>query len=118
MAGENLSNNPAFIVAKKNFALGSLKMNTSSTGDLTASVVKQKTPSADSTLKLTVTGNSKDGIDKLDTDVSINIPSSITKNLIKPTAQNANLNFVTVVYKNGDMLGSDGNDQRQNAAGW
>ena len=37
---------------------------------------------------------------------------------IKPTDQNANLNFVTVVYKNGDMLGSDGNDQRQNAPGW
>ena len=87
-------------------------MNSTTMGDLKASVVKQKT-SPDSPLKLTVTGSSK-SVDQLDTDVSIVIPSAITKNL-KPVQQKQNLDFVTVVYKNGDMLGSDG---QQTPTGW
>ena len=110
-----MSNDPPFIVGGKNFALGSLKVDTKTAGDLIATVTNQnKLPNG--LLKLAVTGDSSSGGNTNDlnksnglNDVSIVIPSTITKTLVTPPKQNGRLDFVTVVYRNGEMLGSEQN---------
>lgn len=117
-AGERMARNPAFIVFARNFALGSLKVNTSKAGDLIASVAEgqnsgSRESSPDSQFQLTVKEvtlktNPKNKVDQgneIDENsreavVSISIPSSITKSI----SSEKDLNFVTVVYKNGNML--------------